>query len=1660
MRLTASESRVPASRLAGSRRQVHLRSQGAVEVPVLDSLLTLLSFLCLLGFRWISLPLPILVPLWFLGRLLACQFLSERVSGKVKIKAQAQVETRFFNVEPLAAGPTNTHHPIAPSPAAHTRTASYKSRPQIATQIPPSSSSRPASTFAKFSSPPRSGGIPSLKPLSRTLNSRLMAWDVREHHPGAGATALVASEEPYVGTQRHFRLVNSRMSVRVSVRFAAPIHVEFSRRYDSSRTFEATPELCDTLLRRLQHCSEELISRRDPQALEPAVDRLPRYEIKYELINAPCSTKERSFWSYQKALPTMEQAGDVIVATDRIIGLFFLRHDEHFEWVSSPIKEYAPTQPRAAIVSAPASDALSCVPNGTFQENTQTYEFVPGYELELAFTSTCPTRDVHQFAKTIRISSHQSSPLNLCLAEEMLSAASKVLEIGLDTRRRAVKGFRWPSLDEDAVSVSVHIKNNIGPDHDHLDYRIRSKQVLFSQPAGEDCLKFLEALEDSLCRVRNMTDDAIGQANELEVRVLELRAPRWYAFDPLAISLDSTVTYSRRTIGAILDRVQTSVTGVLHGNDLSLTLSIFHRGHLILDKIFVASDTSESQKRPLLAMTPEQEGNVVLSKLRDRIHSDIILLCKDTCSLGDETEGIPNLHIMQKGHALPHRPSVQEVSLEASRKPQPHQAFCTPPPSDKASPVMSKAAVATRAPSLRRDASTYSDSLYKQRYPAVVDAEDEDHDDKQDEVDMTPPSTPSLIYGESETPRDSILITPSELRRSDTIGVLTGRVLRIADEDGNDTMGRDFSSFEEHAETGSKPYQFERVSMTKFGGCLVVDQGIPESPTPVRTVDITLDSEGEQDAASVSDSVSEVSAEDSEARADDPEPLPVPEVMTHISDEMAEEETQAEPIMEGWLEYCCEPIEPVEPTPEDSTDDQEVQPEPIMEGWLEYCCEPLEPEEVPEEISIEAISSTALPEEDPTERTMSSHQDEQVSPPPRDEAFVSIVEELQSLISAALSDGASHAACQTSTSPRAGGLILRLLSNEAGSSIDLSDDEDNISAIIQAVEEDSSPVELPAVVPVELPAHVPEQWFVDEVGTDPVEVAACAASEGPAEIAPEIVLDAPTLADAEAELGLDDHPPEAKDRDEAVDVAPETSADGLAAIPDFETSSSVETLVELVDKDIKAIKNQASADTIVAIIETSDGEHPAKDKGDGEVDGALEVDQDKPVDAGIETLRGNEVIDPMGATEEAPESDLTVAEDAEVVAPVVDDKIAFEEADSGPRTGDGLMPNLGPFPCPPSDGDIAAAEGWVILSPIEGGRTRPDVGVSAEMPEDTPQYAGIEMITVDEESIPNSLRVKKSGSVASGRISLDDDIDERTPLLICDVPPTITQPIGTGLATTGYADEVAAQPHEGKDEAARAVLAPPEPEPLELADDNKDEPLEQDDASWYLVHYDSTIVRSDEPKGKEAELPHALPDAGLSVTALAGSAKEAAVAALPSSQELPMSAEPPPAYSPPKVDVPELPASRFNSAVVLRPASSIFNLCPILGGSAAVVDDRPVTAVPFSRPQHKRAQSVGTTGLLGLHDDYKMPLQTALLGARMQRSASAFATPSPTVRPVTVHGLPDPPKRKISHDVEHGESGDEESGARPARRGFNAFPGFVIFAAGVTLASSIFRRAP
>ncbi len=49
-----------------------------------------------------------------------------------------------------------------------------------------------------------------------------------------------------------------------------------------------------------------------------------------------CVWAERSFRSFQKQPLTLDDAREVVLATHRIIGLFFRRHDPAFHWTDEP----------------------------------------------------------------------------------------------------------------------------------------------------------------------------------------------------------------------------------------------------------------------------------------------------------------------------------------------------------------------------------------------------------------------------------------------------------------------------------------------------------------------------------------------------------------------------------------------------------------------------------------------------------------------------------------------------------------------------------------------------------------------------------------------------------------------------------------------------------------------------------------------------------------------------------------------------------------------------------------------------------------------------------------------------------------------------------------------------------------------------------------------------------------------------------------------------------------------------------------------------------------------------------------------------------------------------------------------------------------------------
>jgi hypothetical protein len=194
-------------------------------------------------------------------------------------------------------------------------------------------------------------------------------------------------------------------------------------------------------------------------------------------------------------------------------------------------------------------------------------------------------------------------------------------------------------------------------------------------------------------------------------------------------------------------------------------------------------------------------------------------------------------------------------------------------------------------------------------------------------------------------------------------------------------------------------------------------------------------------------------------------------------------------------------------------------------------------------------------------------------------------------------------------------------------------------------------------------------------------------------------------------------------------------------------------------------------------------------------------------------------------------------------------------------------------------------------------------------------------------------------------------------------------------------------------------------------------------------------------------------------------------------------------------DFPEQPTSAHTSrrpsstALMPRPTSllPVFHpfSSPFLPATESATSSpllRPRSAIPFgARPSHLRHHSMSTANYLGLHEDhlFAAPLQDALFGFNSRPQSSRN---SPALRPVTAHAMLPPPlparttsdmsasaSGRVAAEEKEGKTGKKEKGLkRKLRRqrtegtkdsgGVNAIPGMMIFAAGVTIASSMFHR--
>lgn len=562
---------------------------------------------------------------------------------------------------------------------------------------------------------------------------------------------------------------------------------DHARDYEGSPKFVAKDKVCQALLSRLQHCSAELITRHDCNALDPLQKphrevKPLRYRITYRVERDGLCLVEKSLRSFQEYELTSDDAREVVAATDRIVGLFMLRHDPGFRW--SEVAEPEPFNVESETVrpSTGRPQSTCCIPRSRFVNANQTFELIPGYSVELFLRSRCLTRYPENRNASIKIDSLQPTPLTLLAGEDLSTRVFNLLDDPLcawkrkfDKKHKSCDGLEGSGgcqhVEDGAVDVMVKVRNNIGPDYNYFSHRVQTSKVLFSDPQGRDFDEFANQLKAKMERARDMADQTLRSMDDFTIRIRELRGTNWSVHEPLSFRLDPSVTYCRQTIEAIIERLQSGISHVLEGHEDALaTMTAHKRGHLIYDGFL------DGAGAPYNAVyekydSPEAERKALEQKLRERICSDIIMLCKDTCAL-DCSDRLPNL----KAKGGDHKVSIPAVRRPTSQLSVPVSVPDSIPESAAESVPASSASVRSdhtlakkqAKHNLRAASQTSLDGADLTRVPSGVEAAKRYGymgDIYANEENMSePPSTPSLLDTDSISPHASALVTPQSSR--------------------------------------------------------------------------------------------------------------------------------------------------------------------------------------------------------------------------------------------------------------------------------------------------------------------------------------------------------------------------------------------------------------------------------------------------------------------------------------------------------------------------------------------------------------------------------------------------------------------------------------------------------------------------------------------------------------------------------------------------------------------------------------------------------------------------------------------------------------------------------------------------------------------------------
>ncbi|KAF5025294.1 hypothetical protein F66182_2627 [Fusarium sp. NRRL 66182] len=619
----------------------------------------------------------------------------------------------------------------------------------------------------------------------------------KTRHSDVSSSSPVALPSSPASTSPAQKIAKSGLRVHVQVKFENPHGSEHARDYEASPKLKVTDRICQALLSRLQHCSSELITRHDSNALDPL--RKPhrdvkplRYRITYRVERDGAILVEKSLRSFQEYELTHDDIREVVAATDRIVGLFLVRHDPGFQWTEFAEPEAVNPESETFRPCTGRPQSMACIPRSHFVHESQSFEFVAGYSIELFLRSRCATRYPENRNASIKIDSRQPSPLPLLLGEELTTRVSNLIVDPVDAwkrkfgkRHRTCTGLEGSGgcshIEDGAVDVMVKVRNHLGPDYTYFSHRVQTSKVLFNDHNGRDFDEFANQVKAKLEKARDMTDKSLRSLDDLTLQIHELRGKNWSVHEPLVVRLDPTVTYCRQTIEAVMERLQTGISNVLEHHENSLaTMTVHKRGHLIFDGFLDGAGGDDTVHYEKFA-SADLERKALEAHLKERIRSDITMLCRDTCAI-DCPDTLSNLRLKASGTAASSAgalssirpppstggasPLVPTPSLVASSIPRQASdaSFSGSFGSTRSSHSLAKKAAqqslkdsfeplspVTSSPDLHRVPSGVG-MAKKHGYMSDLMADDENQSES--------PSTPSLVDTDSISPRDSILATP------------------------------------------------------------------------------------------------------------------------------------------------------------------------------------------------------------------------------------------------------------------------------------------------------------------------------------------------------------------------------------------------------------------------------------------------------------------------------------------------------------------------------------------------------------------------------------------------------------------------------------------------------------------------------------------------------------------------------------------------------------------------------------------------------------------------------------------------------------------------------------------------------------------------------------